>query len=182
MKTCSKCKVEKDVSAFSKNRRKKDGLRPECKACQAETNRKEYSKNKESRAETSRKWQAENKERHRELSRNWVASNKERVAETGRKWYEDNKERRLGTVRTWRQAHPDKLKAYCAKRRAQKKEALCDCCTLTEMAAYYERCPEEYHVDHIQSLHEGGAHCIRNMQYLEAHLNLKKGTKNIIYL
>jgi hypothetical protein len=33
MKTCSKCKVEKDEAEFSKNKSKKDGLDYRCKAC-----------------------------------------------------------------------------------------------------------------------------------------------------
>jgi len=33
MKTCSKCKEEKDYNAFSKNRLSKDGYQSECKSC-----------------------------------------------------------------------------------------------------------------------------------------------------
>ena len=33
MKTCSKCKIEKDRSEFSKDRSRKDGLYPQCKKC-----------------------------------------------------------------------------------------------------------------------------------------------------
>ena len=35
MKRCSKCRETKDEAAFSKNRFKKDGLTPVCKACHA---------------------------------------------------------------------------------------------------------------------------------------------------
>ena len=33
MKTCSKCKVEKDVGEFSRDKSRRDGLRSQCKAC-----------------------------------------------------------------------------------------------------------------------------------------------------
>ena len=33
MKTCSKCKIEKDEAEFSKNASKKDGLDYRCKLC-----------------------------------------------------------------------------------------------------------------------------------------------------
>lgn len=33
MKTCSRCQASKDASAFSKDSRRKDGLRSNCKAC-----------------------------------------------------------------------------------------------------------------------------------------------------
>lgn len=33
MKTCSKCKIEKEVTEFNKDKSKIDGLRPDCKSC-----------------------------------------------------------------------------------------------------------------------------------------------------
>lgn len=33
MKTCTKCKIEKETKEFSKDRRRKDGLRSDCKSC-----------------------------------------------------------------------------------------------------------------------------------------------------
>lgn len=35
MRTCSKCGVEKEPSAFGKHKGTKDGLRPECKDCRS---------------------------------------------------------------------------------------------------------------------------------------------------
>lgn len=35
MKTCSKCKSDKDLSDFYKDKSKRDGMRKECKTCQA---------------------------------------------------------------------------------------------------------------------------------------------------
>ena len=58
MKKCSKCKTEKPVSQFSKNKYKKDGLQSQCKECNIET---------------SKTWNATNpeKERDRNLKRNY---------------------------------------------------------------------------------------------------------------
>ena len=39
MKTCSKCKIEKDEAEFSKNASKKDGLDYRCKLCLREYQR-----------------------------------------------------------------------------------------------------------------------------------------------
>lgn len=151
-KVCSKCKLEKDLGDFYRNTRYKDNTASMCRNCSSEYYRKYNEKNTKRVCETSREW---------------YASNKHRMAEAHRKWVQDN---------------PGKVKAILAKRRAIKKEALCDCCTLAEMAAYYKSCPAGHHVDHIQALTKGGAHCLRNMQQIEAKLNHQKYTDNIIYL
>mgnify|MGYP003667219319 CR=1 FL=1 len=39
MKTCSKCKVEKDISEYHNDKSKKDGKRPSCKVCANNQNR-----------------------------------------------------------------------------------------------------------------------------------------------
>jgi superfamily II helicase len=41
-KTCSKCKQEKDISQFNKNKRNKDGFQYFCKKCKLEQDRKYY--------------------------------------------------------------------------------------------------------------------------------------------
>ena len=59
VKTCTKCKVEKDVVEFHKNKYKKDGLKSECKYCQ-----KEYREaNKELIKERKKKYYKANKEK-----------------------------------------------------------------------------------------------------------------------
>jgi hypothetical protein len=42
MKQCSKCKIQKDESEFSKNRKNKDGLRYYCKDCERAYTREHY--------------------------------------------------------------------------------------------------------------------------------------------
>lgn len=42
VKRCSRCKEEKDLSQFQKNRRSKDGLQDQCKACRKVTDRQTY--------------------------------------------------------------------------------------------------------------------------------------------
>ena len=50
-KICPSCNLEKDVSGFSKNKSKTDGLQRVCKSCKKEEDRKWYLENKEKRDE-----------------------------------------------------------------------------------------------------------------------------------
>ena len=47
MKTCIKCKIEKDATDFNKSSRKKDGLQCECRVCQNKTAKSYYENNRE---------------------------------------------------------------------------------------------------------------------------------------
>lgn len=47
MKVCNKCKVEKEVILFSKNKRNKDGLETRCKSCISEIGKEYYFNKKE---------------------------------------------------------------------------------------------------------------------------------------
>jgi hypothetical protein len=47
MKSCSTCKLKKDLSDFNKNKSKKDGLQSICRSCQQEYSEKHYFKNRE---------------------------------------------------------------------------------------------------------------------------------------
>lgn len=72
MKTCIKCKDEKDEGSFSKRTKEKDGLNPVCKVCMNVYQMCIYNKTKknprikkteEEKKERFRKWQRERKEK-----------------------------------------------------------------------------------------------------------------------
>jgi len=56
-KVCTKCKEEKSVGEFSKDKSSRAGLRYVCKACASEYNRKWHEENKEKRCEYQREYQ-----------------------------------------------------------------------------------------------------------------------------
>jgi hypothetical protein len=81
-KTCSKCKIEKDVCEFRKSSKMKNGLQSECKSCaklRYELNREEnlikkkiYSeKNKEKKSEYDKEYRLKNRIKKNEYIRNY---------------------------------------------------------------------------------------------------------------
>lgn len=96
-------------------------------------------------------------------------------------WIKDcddkNKERQKAYLKTekGRQIYRDSM----AKRRAKVLKALIEMDENEKqlIRIFYSNCPNGYHVDHIIPLSKGGTHCIANLQYLKAHLNLEKRNK-----
>jgi hypothetical protein len=75
MKKCSKCKEEKKLTEFSKDKRKKDGLRYNCKSCL-----KEYRQaNKEKRKEYDKEYYQANKKRLNKRNKEYNKANKEKI-------------------------------------------------------------------------------------------------------
>lgn len=79
MKVCSKCKVEKEGSEFNKCSKHSDGLRCECRSCQAGYRKKHFEKNREKQLEQGRKWKTENREQVLESARQWKSDNRSRA-------------------------------------------------------------------------------------------------------
>ncbi len=76
MKTCSKCKLEKDLSDFYKKTTSKDGYRSECKICNNILSRKYkrlyYHKNKENiNKDSIGKYLKEYKEKNKDKIKSW---------------------------------------------------------------------------------------------------------------
>jgi hypothetical protein len=104
VKVCTKCKIEKDYSEFSKDKLTKDGLRSNCKSCCKEyyqANKeiikeyhKEYNKaNKEYRNERAKEYHQANKERINESKKEYRKANKEYYKEYHKEYYQANKEK-----------------------------------------------------------------------------------------
>jgi hypothetical protein len=74
-KICSKCKIEKEVCEFYKNKSTFDGKRPECKSC---TNK------------SSTLYNQKNKEKIKKIKQKYVDNNKEKVMKSKKNWFDNN--------------------------------------------------------------------------------------------
>lgn len=97
MKACACCKVNKEPSEFAKAAHRSDGLRPYCKPCSNEKNRKYRKENPEAAAASSAKW---------------YRANKDKKSAQVKKWAQKNKDRSKAKAKEWREANPNKYAEY----------------------------------------------------------------------
>jgi len=84
-KICSKCKIEKDISEFSKNKNKKDGVNSWCKYCC-----KQYRKDN---VEKILKYKKDNAEKISNLTKQYCKNNAEKIAKQKKQYRKDNAEK-----------------------------------------------------------------------------------------
>ena len=187
MQTCTKCKEDKEDSAFYL---KTNGtLKTQCKVCQLAYNRAYKAKNKDKLVEAYKKYQAENKEYYRERNAKYYAENKEYFKEWAKKYREEHGERLNQYDREWSKNNPEKRNALSAKRRAvklQRTPAWTETCKWQKfwLKEHYrtakvleEKTGVKYHVDHIIPLQGelvSGLHIAENLQVIPAVENLSK--------
>lgn len=104
-KICSKCKRELTLAHFNKNKKNKDGLRGECRECQAKQKREYREKNKE-------KISKYNKEYSKKYNKDYIRKNKDILNEKKRKWYEENREEILKYKIEYRENNKRKILEY----------------------------------------------------------------------
>ena len=121
-KTCSKCGETKDVSEFSKNKRRKGGLQGWCKACE----RAYRQANKEQIAEKKRAYNQANKEEVAEYHRARYQAKKEQILEQQRAYYQANREKVAERNRAYQQANKEKVADYQRAYRQANKERLAE--------------------------------------------------------
>lgn len=78
-KICSKCKIEKDTSEFSKNKSKTDGFQHSCKECN-----KIYKQ----------KYRSENKDKIKIMNKEYYQENKDHIQKQHKEYYENSEEKR----------------------------------------------------------------------------------------
>ena len=201
VKRCAKCKEEKPYTLFSKDKGRKDGYQPYCKACyrayyhanHKKLRRKQadyYEKNKEWFREHNKNYYKENRDTVLATNRQWVADNYDRAQEYKHEWYENNKDYHAKQGKEWARNNPDSARLVWQRRRARERqlpntltsdewEAIkttsdnrCLCCGRSDV---------KLTMDHIIPLSSDGGTTADNIQPLCLSCNSIKHTKTIDY-
>ena len=92
MKQCTKCSEWKKNTAFSKQKKGKNGLKSQCRSCASLAFKKYYNANKEDNIKKSVEYHKNNPERVRAINRKWRETHREESKAHGRKNYQNHKE------------------------------------------------------------------------------------------
>jgi len=189
---CKECKKLKEIYA-----------KRLCRKCYM---RKWNAENPEKARIRSRKWNAENPEKANVRVKKWHLKNPKRVKVYRKKWYKENPEKANAASRNWQKENPERVKAvkkkwnlenpgkvreWDLKRRGYGtvKKGVANK-VITENILKYgiitcekdkKPCPDNYHIDHILPVSQGGSNDYSNLQILYAHCNLTKHIKIMDY-
>jgi len=181
MKTCNKCKENKQLSEFYKDCNKVDKLRTTCKICTAAICKQYYNSDID---------------KSRAIRKAYHATNRDSVLKNQKQYRENNKERINIMKKNWHTKNPGKKNASNMLYRARKDNATPSWLTdkhIEEIREFYTICneiqwlsEEPLHVDHISPLYgkdkDGnhvscGLHVPWNLQILPSSVNESKGSK-----
>lgn len=185
MKQCSKCKVERESSLFSKDSARPDGLTSWCKVCR----RTHYLANKDRVAEQMRKYSSENKDRLRVNAARHYEKNKEKVLQRSMLRYYSNLDKIQAQHREshkkYAALHPERNLVRRQKRRARLKNNGIFAITNTELKKLYSLpcfyCNEKGgSLDHVIPIARGGTHGLGNVVPACMPCNNSKGPKTIM--
>jgi hypothetical protein len=120
MKTCTKCKEEKDKSYFSKDSKSKDGRSYYCKKCLNENSKKWKKNNEEKNKDYKKRYRQNNKEKEKKSHLVWWKKNEEKMKILHREWLQNNKDKTRKKAKEWNAKNKDKLTSYRRKAKIKK--------------------------------------------------------------
>ena len=179
MKICTKCKQEKALTEFHKDKQKRDGLTSSCKSCQKEGRAKYYVDNREAIAARQAEYYADNKEAKAAYRAEYYLNNREAEVAYKAEYYSDpaNNLRHRAVL-----SHNQSLRKVAAQNDGVKpfvcpEEAELIIEFLMAARTLSEQTGIAFEVDHIVPISKGGQHCLSNLQCITRADNRAKGNK-----
>ena len=121
-KVCNKCGVEKQLSDFNKEAKRKDGFNLCCRSCNIEYMR-EYRKNhKANKSESQKKYYNKSKEKISLYQKGYRENNNEKIVENNKKYYIENKDKINERNNKYNEEHSEERLEHGKKYRNENKE------------------------------------------------------------
>jgi hypothetical protein len=114
-KKCSRCKIVKPRSTFSRASKEPDGLQYHCKECDAKAGAAYRAANPDKAKARHRKYAAENPDKVKAQQQAWAEKNPDKVRAKSRKYYHSHKEHEAARMKAWTAKNPDWKKNYTKK-------------------------------------------------------------------
>lgn len=144
--------------------------------------------NPERKKSNNAAWDKANPERKKANATAWATANAEQSKATKAAWQQANPDRVKKNAAAWSAKNPDARRIYGNNRNAKKREScgklskglavklfnlqqgMCPCCS--------QPLGDDYHLDHIMPLSNGGPNVDSNIQLLRALCNVKKSAQH----
>ena len=132
-KVCPKCKEEKSVDSYHRDRSKSSGISSYCKVCSNSRKRDSSSakrwreRNPEKARESIRRWRERNHEIAKYRQREYYKNNSEKERKRVSEWIKNNRdkvnyrERRSKSKQRWKKNNPDKVRESRRRRSLNRK-------------------------------------------------------------
>lgn len=172
-----------------------------CRACSRAMAKAWYGKNKDKAQANMRAWQTANPEKLKAGQDAWTKANPDKIKTYSKRqrakpaakaakaaYYQANMDKFKDSSDVWRAENPYELRIHQQNARArelgregqlskglidkllEEQQGTCPCCQ--------QPLEEDFHMDHIVSLHNGGLNVDENIHLLTTHCNLTKNVKN----
>lgn len=173
VKVCTKCRLVKELTAFSKNSGQKSGLEPSCKECRSAYHAALYLSRRQEINERNKKWNKENAD----FVYRYSIDYRRRKPDKSRQY-----------TKAWRLKNHSAVIAQNAARRAAKMRAMPKWADRKSIAYHYrlaawrtKNLGMKYCVDHIVPLRHHlvcGLHVEANLRVMLSVLNNSKGNRS----
>ena len=121
-KICSKCKIEKSIIEFHKNKYSQDKLRSDCILCRIIESEQYYQKNKNRLLQQTKEYYRTHKEEYKKSIRKYRLINKEKIIKQVKKYQQNHKIEIVEYQKIYKNINHDKLLENAKKRRNNRRK------------------------------------------------------------
>jgi hypothetical protein len=177
-KICTKCKIEKLLSEFHKDKYQKSGICPYCKLCVNNRKKAFYSENNKQCRERNRQYYKKHSDKIIEDRKIYYNANKDKISKRAKKHYKTEHGKNMAR-KAWSKYRAIKINAitedFTPQEIFKRDNYICQSCHIKTRPDFKNQYHPKYpHLDHITPLSLGGEHTKRNAQCLCSRCNLTK--------